>query len=661
MANEQWLEYPSRNDSVSKTVFFDELKTNLVAVIKDYAGLGIENESTLIALTNKLFRGTIVPSRADFSQLQAILVELAKIKEFNDIFYPVVGSVEDSLGASDLQNIRDFLDKIQETPPQAAGISISLPAPNVRYMNIPTVTSSNSFKTSMVVNWAINAASLAIKKATITGTASRSEDIKEYQLTIKAGAGSWSKTFGPKEAITYSIDLNWHNWFTVSQIKAGAVQMQATLIAIDKRGNRRISTTTAKYPANTVIPTPIQSYEIQYTLNGGAYTTIGKVNTSNTSGSFTWSNIPKVDGRYRFRIYGKDTAGNGIGGFTFPNSWWSYAYSNWLDLVYTPPAPDKPNVKATTTWNSATVTWQACARATHYIVWNGDETWAKNNTTGGRVYWKRVEANQARSVVIQTLRENATHGIKVRAEGAGGSATGSVVATTKKRVLKKKTYNSVRTRVWRGLYDQLNWRGRILGRINANWRTEKNTMYQGEWKEPNDGWRTNRGGQGAYYSAYGGQAWGNHMSFIYFQYGTIRKDLVGKEIKKVTMTFKRENTGAHGFPSAKPIYVYNHNRDDSSSTTTPNAFTLFRPDNRAAVTNKNPLSLANVQFNRGKTESISNTRTKQLLQNIVNGQMRGLGIVKYYGSAFNSKATYSDTAYMRLSNNVKIEVEYYDA
>lgn len=645
MALEKWNEYPKEYDVIKRDIFFDEFRSNLVAVIKDYALLGVNNEPALIASANTLFTDTVVPSRKDWQIITNILEELSLNKEFSTMRRNFFDDAEDSLGITDLSHIRSFLDAIQEIDPQSVGLNLTVPVPNRTEINKPTLSSTDNYKGNIKISWTLNSNSLAIKNATVTGLRSVSEDVDRYVLSLKAGTGNWTKTFNASEEIIYNLPLTWNSWYKPGELSKA--QLSATLQVFDKRGNQSVVTQSKGYSANTVIQTAISSYRVEYKLDKGNW--IFLTNTPNLN--WIWTNLPKKNGTYYFRVNGTDA--NKV-----QTEW---AYSDGKYLSYLPDPPEKPNPTYTSTSKTITISWPACARAEYYEVYNWSTTKkAIEMSVNGNVYYKKVMANQTRSVTLYNFSSDSNHGISVKAVNAGGEAIGYVSAKTKANPLLKKSYSTENSRVWRGSYKFLNSWGGLSHHAGKVWRDEKDVIYQGEWKEVNlGGWRQ-RGGNGSYYMAYDGNTWGNNMSFLFFDYTKMRNELRGKKISKVTISINRSTAGAHGFAQATPLYIYNHNRDNNTSTTTGNAFTLFRADNKAAVGKNNQKAAANVRFDRGETERISNDWTKKLITNIIDGSMRGLGIVKYYGDYLNTNATYSDTAYMRLSGKVKIDIEYYN-
>lgn len=645
MTLEKWSEYPNQYDVVNRNVFFDEFRSNLIAVIRDYALLGVNNEPALIASADTLFKGTVVPSRKDWQIITDILEELALNKEFSTLRHNFFSDVEDSLGIADLEKIRNFLDAIQRVSPQSISLSLVVPSPNKKTINAPVLSSTDNYRESMKISWTLNQNSLALKNATVLGSGSVSEDVNEYVLSLRAGNQNWTKTFGPTEPITYTLPLNWAKWYQPKELSKA--QLTATLEVFDKRGNQTQVTETKGYSSSTVIQTDIVSYRLEYRLDKGSW--IFLANTPSLE--WTWKNIPKKNGTYYFRVKGTDI--NKV-----ETDW---AESQGKYLSYLPDPPEKPKPTYTSTAKTITVSWPACARAEYYEVYNWSTTKkAIDMSVNGNLYYKKVMANQLRSVKLYNFNPDSKHGINVKAVNAGGESIGNVTAITKPNPLIKKSYSSENSRVWRGPYKFLNSWGGVSHHAGKVWRDEKNVIYQGEWKEVKlGGWRQ-RGGNGSYYMAYDGNTWGNNMSFIFLNYTKMRNELKGKKISKVTISINRNTAGAHGFAEATPLYLYNHKRYDNNATTGSNDLALFRPDNKTKITRTNQKAAANVRFDRGETESISNDWTKKLVENIIDGSMNGLGIVKYYGNNFNDNATYSDKAYMRLSGKVKIDIEYYN-
>ena len=325
--------------------------------------------------------------------------------------------------------------------------------------------------------------------------------------------------------------------------------------------------------------------------------------------------------------------------------------------------PGKPSPTVTTTVHEATISWNQVSGAEYYEVWHGGETWAKNNNgNNGNRFWSKVNAGSTLRVTHHKMNEGQNYTWNVRAVNESGSNVGSTTATQKKNTVKTKTYRPTGTNVWRGGYHRIakNWSKTWHG---AQWRysnsSRHNDVYQGAWHDEDWGyWAPRSGGN---YHAYGGQKWGNNASYIYFDYGKIRNDLKGKNIQSVTITLTRSSS-VHGWATGKPLYLYNHNKTTSQASGDGNIGMYRR--NRSKVTNTNQEVTQNIKFARGQTEVIVNQNTKELWQNIVNGHMKGLGMVYYYGkgssTGFNAHPPVAPHNYMYFDGNIKVDVKYKD-
>lgn len=644
MALEEWVDNPQSGDVLSREVLLDEIKQNIIDVLNDYKGLGIENENQLIQQANTLFTGDIIPSRDDWNILILVLKELSTIKETGVMYDDFIADVSDSLGVSDLKQIQSFLDYIQGLPPLMPEVSIQLARPEWYKVVNPRMSTTDEWDHATLQWDGVSSNYLKKPMGTIQVTPSLSEDIAEYELILTAGMFTQTVIMTPQELKTTTIELDWLNWFPTNQLNN--VYLQAEIIARDKRGNESSVVRKAAYPAEVIIPQGVELYRIEYFRDNTGYMFIGE--TKNLS--YYWD-VPRINGTYQFKVRAWDKSGY----------WteWVFAPSKYIRFI--PDPPGKPNPKISLGTREATVTWAAVPRAEYYEIWHGGEGWATDNTDSNNTYWKRIKATDERKVVLGKYNEGKWYTWYVRAINEGGENVGYTSGTMKKRVLKTRTYNQVRPRVWRTAYDRI-WKSRSRTSYGAAWRSTNN-LYQGEWVDAD--WGGNRWflrGGGSYW-AYGGQQWGNHMSFIFFDYGDMRDHLRGKEIQSVTIGLQRASgsaaLNAHGHKQATPLYLYNHNRDDNNSTTVSNAFTLFRHDGK--VVNKSiQQSVGSGIFDRGEWENFTNSKTKKLVQNIVDGKMRGLGIVKYYGNYLGSHGPVADKAYMILKSNVKITVKYYE-
>ena len=656
MATEPWLDQPQAGDILSRAILLDEIRSNLIAVLSDYLNAGDDSvETALITRAETLFLGEIIPSRNDWETLNDALRTLATIKEQGTMYEGFLSDLDDSLGLSDLERIQAFLDAIQRLAPQAGNVQLSVGTPTRYFVTDPThnvtTVGDNPPLHTVHLNWTLTDASPSQSALTFNLTPSASEDVAEYTLETKAGTYTGTQTLAPNEA-PVSETIVWSNHFSAAELVD--VSVISTLTATDKRGNQTTSMPSfAKLPASTQIPQGVNAYEVEYSLNGGNYA------LCYTGAQTTCSFAPKpITGIYRFRVRAIDANGQTYGGQN-ASGYTDWAYSAEIPLTFLPEKPDVPQPTVATTWIAATVTWPAVARAEWYEVWMGDEWWARNNEGSTHNYWQRVELNEARSVTLHNLNQGKTYTFYVRAGNPGGTSVGSAVATIKVRTLHSVAYNSTWSNVFKTDYNYRDSYGN-LSYNKAGWYPTNN-VYQGEWVDApwgNTGWSC---GRGAGYCAWGGQQWGNNMSFIYFDYGKIRRELAGKVIQSVTITVRRIDDATHGWSEAQPLYLYGHDRWQDYSTSSPNALTLFHGDSfKTPVNVYNQQPIANIQFSYGETENITNAKTIGLVEGIVAGRLMGLGIVKYYGESLYNHAPQTDKAYMILSTTMTIHVNYYD-
>ena len=189
---------------------------------------------------------------------------------------------------------------------------------------------------------------------------------------------------------------------------------------------------------------------------------------------------------------------------------------------------------------------------------------------------------------------------------------------------------------------------------------------QGHWRETGKigfAWRSNRA-----YQAYEYQSQGNHATFIEVNYKQMRSDLKGKKINKVTVSITREKS-EHGWPNkGLPVYLYTHNQEIKSPGKTPqDAGAIFSWDNMKRVTHTNRPATATLNFSRGQSHTFSGTGIKKLVQNIVDGHMKGFAIIHHYGRERGGNSTFNNTHdvgraeenYMRFSpSSFSVTVEY---
>lgn len=731
MALERWEDNPNTYDVISSRIFFDELKTNLKNVIRDYAELGVNDEPEMIKQTDSLFLSEIVPTRKDWTILEGLLDKLLRIKEFHTIWTKLYGEAIEILQVEDLVKIRKFLDIIQQTGPQLGSISVVFPTPKVTRLTRPIVSRNGR---SFNISWDIDSNTLGNVTGTINGAKSPNEDMQSYVLNVEAGTFKSSDRFEKNaNSITKILELDWWGWFGKNSKKA---YLNIVEQATDKRGNVSETNFNFSYPPTVKMQAPIKSYQLQVSVNSGTWRDI--YNGANKS--FSWDNASEATGNYKFRVRGWDELDQET----------DWVDSDGLYAQYRDYTIYAPKVSGSPSYYNIVATWTRVDNADEYEVWIGGEQEAKSKHTNSVTRWKRLSSNETRSINFNGLNSGTNYTIYVRAKNERYSAVGSTNVRTLvpqpapkpiPRTPQTKTYYPTGNQVWNGGYHTLvNHNTKGGGYTGAHWHNggkgDSTGCYQGEWV---DGlWTGDQGGQkinwkkkargGWAYYAFDGQHWGNRMSFVHYNYNQIKNDIRGKTVTKVVITGTRNATW-HGYSKASPLYLYNHKRDYTASTGTggsiassgggkihtvksgewlskiasaygittaqlkswngisgdlihpgqklkvsagggsssggtssgDNALVLYRADTKAQVGSGNQRSIYEFGINQGASFSFSNETTKQLVNNIANGDMKGIGMGKWYGSGFSSEAGFytQDPAYMSFTKgSFALQVTY---
>ncbi len=639
---EPWQDAVLQGDVPSRTILLDEIKTNLTAVIADYADLGVANEALLTAQVATLFTGELIPSRADWDILTGVLNELAAAKEAGAAYDRFIDNLSDGLGVSDLLQIRGFIDYIQNLIPLQPGLTAILAAPTLYTLGQVAEASADENVTT-VITWVKNDdAQAGSVTVTVLPTATKNEDIAHYRVAFVCGTAQLEdRLLDPRtDSLTFTQDLDWAAWFTSSDLTAGKAYLKATVTAVDKRGNVSLPfSQTVVYPASVKIPQGVDAYEVEVQCDSRNWAPVAAVPVCSATYSFQ-----DITGTYQFRVRALDKNG------TYTD--WALSPARYVGFPIK--VPSAPVVSWTSGTDWGRVTWDACDRAEYYEVWNGDKATYQALTDATHNYYERIEAGAPLMCGIYPLREDSYHYVTVLAGNAAGTSQTLVAIKTKKTVYTERTYWNTGFRVWNAAYTYKGQWGDLTN-YGAGWRSDSK-LYQGEWQDPD--WGASWQWRGDGYWAHEGQDWGNNFSFLYFDYHKIRNDMQNKTIHSVAISFTRANT-TNGYAVAKPLYLYNHKRTNNWSTNAPYDFTAFRPDNGQEVTQYNPLATSDdIRFgvDRGERETIDNSHTKELFQNIAFGDKTGLCIVKFYGDWFGDHTWYSDEAYMQIDPWVSVTV-----
>lgn len=701
-----WNTSAQFRDIVSKETLLSEIKTNMINLLQDYKGRGIENEDFYIAEAEKLFTRQTVPALADWKVIDAILRELSTIKEEGVMYENFIADVEGTLGVSDLVTIRNFIEYISGLGPDEPELHMNIDDFNEYTVYDVTAT----FSKNIAVAQLDNRATVHYKvrgpgespQARITLYDAKREDVSSYEVSFTAGKYSKEVTipaseFVGKSFVLINIPIDYLDWFAQeeeekeeegeeekkeegeeeeNQAEENFV-FKTTVRTFDKRGNESFTEEEAIYPVGRGIPRGFSKFEMNYKAGNGNWTTpSGANNIPGSARSFGSFPARKVNGYHQFRVRGYD---NGTG-------WSPWAESPRYHLSFrTPPPPPRPpvvippkpkpiicpgtpNPSVTTTRNSAEVTWREVGNVRYYRV-----------TRSGSSQFFDVSSGARLRVNFTGLSPGTRYTFTVTAMGVEDcDRSGSVVGTTKSPQMVSKIYRTLSHCHYIGQsfyknrpgYQQPAGFRNQTGRDKPHWsplysRTSGSLM-QGHWREIGGrgfAWRS-----GGTYQAYEWQSHGNHATFIEVDYAKMRRELKGKKIKKVTIGIRREGS-IHGWPNkGLPVYLYTHNQEIKNPGRTPrDAGAIFSWDNRKRITHLNRPVTESLNFSRKQAHHFSNDKVKKLVQNIVDGHMKGFAIIHHYGRERGGNSTFDNTHdvargeenYMRFNpDSFSVSVDY---
>lgn len=611
----QWNDKINQGDIPSKGILLHEIKANLVNVINDYRGLGIDNEDDLIAKTQTLWTGQIIPDRNDWNVIVYVLKELATVKERGQEYSRFIADLDDGLGVSDLYKIRDFINYIQKLGPIASNMKASMTDSAMYQMEYIGHNSPDNYKKSIILNWSNGQPGQS--KAFVKFDVNPVEDVKNYYFEIKSGNFYQNVVQPANNPQSFEIDLHWDRWF--NEYNVSTAYLSISHYVLDKRGNSNFrEEAILKYPAGTEIPLGVSYYIVEYSMNNSPWVELGRP----TSPTYThW--IPEVSGDSKYRVKAVDKNNK------LETDW---IYTPFITLDFLPPAPGIPNPKASPDYNWIDVTWDPVSHAESYDVYIGNSLAEAKKKSGW--YFNTKNTKQR----MTNLNENTKYKITVVAINRRTSAQKSIEATTKKRQPKTITFHAKGVKVFRESYQRRTpwgyepWQG-------PNWRFETNDIMQAEWRETwPDGWQPRSNGA---YWAYRLQNWGINRTCVVMDFNDIKNRLKNKRITSVEFSMERQNT-IHGWPTATPIHPCNHNETNMS-----------KAGGRPGMFN---LKVCNRSVARGNRIYIEDGNTKFLFEQIVNGKAKGIGFYKNYPG----KTPEGDKAYIRFKPNMQIKVVYYD-
>lgn len=651
-----WLTTPEHGQVVTKNKLLKDIKTNMISLLNDYIGRGIENEARLISEVQKMFKGGIVPSRSDWMILNLVLRELSEVKEQGKMYEDFIKDVSDSLGVSDLIMIRNFIEYITTLPPIAPQLSMTidtLPQYGVYGARATFDKDINQWHITnrATAHWLVsNPVGTAYARVKVVDSAS--EDIEKYEITLRAGTHNSTQVITSNEIKragekTLLFPISHTGWFGD---RVGNLTFTAIATAIDKRGNKSNSQITTIYPPSRGIPQGYSTFNVQYRATEARnwQSTFGY-----TSGSFLGPErrthgpmgLLAIDGNHEFRVRGYDP---GVG-------WSSWSYSPKYNLTFRGERPGKPNpIVTSTSSNRINFKWKPTSDTDYYEIYYREpgkaisRTWRINTSSNPNSYFSGLKQNTGYTIYVRAYNKYYDNGTLGTVWGRTKKApirTVDYVTTGHTRYNGQSYYqNSAgyyrpkRAGGWRNAWgvDRPHWKPSSSKRYNR-WQ---GSLIQGHWRETNwrVGWRSENyycARSGGAYQASDGQSHGNNATFIMMDYHKMRRDLKDQVITKVEIWLEREGS-IHGDPNiGNPVYLYNHNRDYSGLSLngiyTHNRERLKYANNWAIDYSKN--------FARNSKHAIANNKTIALVNNIVHHNMKGFAFLKYYAGSFNNSGS----------------------
>ncbi|MDK2600682.1 hypothetical protein QO179_24620 [Bacillus stercoris] len=357
-----WNYIPKPGDVVVSDTYFEEIKQNVAAVVSDYTNA---TEDMFTDIEN-LFTEEVVPSRKDFDTLQKVITLLSETLEDSQT-KDIEAPVEDSLGVSDLEVIRNHIDMLLTVRPKPMD-AISLQIDDPEMYDIYNVDVKNDGKTdpTMDITWKVEGIP-NYNGYFVFDKISPSRDVSYYECFYDYGPSDNMFTcqlYYIADAIENGdsnfFDVNWEGLYTPSTI--GKARQSFRVFTVDQRGNRSVQKSVVKsFGSNFKAPLGVKYYEVQYQK--------GKLNSSGPDPKGSWKTVGKptatkfthkvsgAEGKVYYRVRAVDLSGL--------TTSWHYDNGVTFDPLL-PPAPPK-NFRCTAqTTTTLTFKWDASARAESY-------------------------------------------------------------------------------------------------------------------------------------------------------------------------------------------------------------------------------------------------------------------------------------------------------
>lgn len=515
-----WGTYPNQGDRIEKQNHFLEIKEKLKIVLWSKRA-----PESLVNKADALFTGKIIPSREDFNNLQSLL---------NDIDY-LVGStnkvdaitpVLNSLGASDISLIFDWLKSVMAKKPNVPGTPVVIPAPiNLYKVKNVNIIQTNSEDTSVDIGWEVDPV-LATKitfdfNAVAPGA---NTNIKHYEARFKYGKPESPYIsrlfFRPQDIEGQSIDfeIDWTGMYQVGEDSTSKNSLSLT--AVDEWGNvSEVAKASLTYGENTKIPLGVKQYEVEYQKLPMSATTYDVqkpwIPLYMSSGLSTSHNISAGEGKYFYRVRAEDLSGL--------ETEWTYATSHATFEPLTAPASVSYFVATDSSDTSITLAWSSSPKAKQYKIMESKTTvvttpQGTNSSTTLTKLWEGTDT----SATLNGLKANTSYDLVLYAINDAGADIGVYCVGKTKSTRITSSFAVKDIGAWNSLY---------------GWTADAKNFYQGQWCE-------------------NGTCYGLNTGLWYYDSTAMRQTLAGRKIIDVKIVLNRiKATPGYGDDKTNPTFV----------------------------------------------------------------------------------------------------------
>lgn len=507
-----WTYIPKPGEVITDSTYFKEMRDNVVTILKDYSAT-----STLQTKASRLFTGEVVPNRDDFRILEEVVNYLSITLEGTTTI-DVDGPVEDSLGVTDLERIRNHIDRLITIPPKPVGeIDIETTVPTMYKMVSATASNEGKEDKTVDVVWTVE----TLKEQTgkfIFKKVSPSRDLRYYIAEFEYGPSSGSfvsELFFKADEITdgeyRTFEMDWDGLYTASTIDEA--QHILRVKAVDHRGNiSPVKAKTKTYGSSFKVPLGVKQFEVEFQLasvgdTGGPYPDRKWYDIYTGSNKSTVHSIAQAEGKAYYRVKAVDLSGL--------QTDWKYTGGVLFDPLDPPGVPQGLRITHVGV-NDLSIAWNAVATAERYEIhsYRNSGGWVEGTNLGETTSLSKNRAG---------LSANTTYGFFVRAENRAGVS---------------------------------DWAG-VSGRTDKNTHSGYwDSVHAHTWRNDSEGWYPNQGvgHTYVYHGQYGGT--GNNRGSWYFSYENMRSVLSGADIVSARMSIQRSGVGGNDTAYSPKIYLH---------------------------------------------------------------------------------------------------------